>query len=66
MSHIFSWWIRIRCKQHETMDLSCHVSTVQGTECNGVSDMFLENFWPLVPIEHYLNPSLYDHSVPIF
>ncbi len=70
--------VRIWCKEHESMDLSCCVSLVQAG-AGGV--MVWEIFsWhtlsPLVPIEHHFKhhslpeyccrpcPSLYDYSVP--
>ncbi len=52
--------VRILCKEHESMDPSCLVSTVQA----GGSVMVWEIFsWhtlgPLVPIEHRLNATAY-------
>ncbi|MDF4981198.1 transposase, partial [Vibrio parahaemolyticus] len=53
--------VRIWCKQHESMDPSCLVSTVQA---GGGGVMVWEIFiWhtldPLVPTEHYLNTTAY-------
>ncbi len=40
--------VRIWCKEHESMDPSCLVSTFQagGGGCNGVGDIFLAHFRP--------------------
>jgi len=51
------------------MDSSCLVSTVVWWWCNGVGDIFLAHFGPLVPIEHCLNAAAYrsivaDHVRP--
>ncbi len=71
--------VRIWCKEHESMNPSCLVSTVQagggGVMVWGIFSWHTLD--PLVPTEHRLNataylsidgpcPSLYDHSVPIF
>ncbi len=72
--------VRIWRKEHENMDPSCLVSTVQaaggGVMVWGIFSW--HTLGPLVPIEHRLNatdypeyccwpcPSLYDYSVPIF
>ncbi len=63
--------VRIWCKEHESMDLSCCVSTVQA---GGGGVMVWEIFsWhtlsPLVPIEHCLNATIFlsivaDHVHP--
>ncbi len=72
--------VRIWRKEHESMDPSCLVSTVQACWwwCNGVRDIFLVHFGPLSTNwasfkRHSLTkyccwpyPSLYDYSVPIF
>ncbi len=62
--------VRIWHKEHESMDLSCLVSTVQ-TGCGGVMvwGYFLGTLGPLVPIEHRLNTTVYlsivaDHVHP--
>ncbi len=73
--------VRIWPKEHESMDPSCLVSTVQagggGVIVWGIFSW--HTLGPLVPIDHRLNataylsveycwpcPSLYDYSVPIF
>ncbi len=72
--------VRIWCKEHESMDPSCLVSTVQAGGGGGgsVGDIFLAHFGPLSTNwalfeRHSLPeyccwpcPSLYDYSVPIF
>ncbi len=69
--------VRIWCKEHESMDPSCLVSTVKAGG-DGVGDIFLAHFGPLSTNwalfkRHSLPeyccwpcPSLYDYSVPIF
>ncbi len=67
--------VRIWCKEHESMDPSCLVSTVQvgggGVMVWGI--FFWHTFGSLVPIEQHHSlpeyccwpcPSLYDYSVP--
>ncbi len=68
--------VRIWHKEHESMDPSCFVSTVQAG--GGVGDIFLAHFGPLstnwASFKHHSIPdyccwpcpSLYDYSVPIF
>ncbi len=72
--------IRIWCKEHESMDPSCLVSTVQAAGGGGMMQGIISwhTFGPLVPVEHRLKhhslpeyccwscPSLYDYSAPIF
>ncbi len=72
--------VRILCKEHESMDPSCFVSTVQahGGGVMVCGDIFLAHFEPLSTNwasfkRHSLPeysfwpcPSLYDYSVPIF
>ena len=50
--------VRISCKQHESMDPSCLVSTVQAGGVGGVMVWGIfswHTLCPLVPIEHCLN-----------
>ncbi len=73
--------LRIWRKEHESMDPSCLVSTVQGWWwwcSNGMGNIFFIHFGPLITnwgiaTHHSLPeyccwpcPSLYDYSVPIF
>ncbi len=60
--------VRIWCKEHESMDPSCLVSKVKAGG-DGVGDIFLAHFGPLVLIEHRLNATAYmsivaDHVHP--
>ncbi len=64
-------WVRIWRKEHESMDPSCLVSTVQaGVGGVMVWGIFSWHTWcPLVPIEHHLNTTVYlsivsDHVHP--
>ncbi len=62
--------VRIWCEEHESMDLSCLVSTVQaggGVMMWGIFSW--HTLVPLVPIEHCLNTTVYlsivgDHVHP--
>ncbi len=63
--------VRIWCKEHESMDTSCLVSTVQAGGCSvmvwGIYSW--HTLGPLVPIEHSLNATAYlsivaDHVHP--
>ncbi len=66
-------WVRIWCKEHESVDPSCLVSTVQAAG-GGIMlwGIFLwHNLGPLVPIEHHLNTTAYlsivaDMSNPLW
>ncbi len=53
--------VRIWCKEHESMDPSCLVSTVQAGGCSvmvwGIYSW--RTLGPLVPIEHHLNTTAY-------
>ncbi len=60
-------WVRIWCKEHESMDPSCLVSTVQAG--GGVMVFSWHTLGPFVPIEHRLNTTVYlsivaDHVHP--
>ncbi len=66
-------WVRIWCKEHENMDPSCLVSTVQAAAGGGGLMVWGIFSWhtlgPLVPIEHHLNATAYlsivaDHVHP--
>ncbi len=61
--------VRIWRKEHESMDPSCLVSTVQAAGGVIVWGIFSWHTWPLVPIEHHLNTTAYlsivaDHVHP--
>ncbi len=64
--------VRIWCKEHESMDPSCLVSTVQAAAGDGVMVWGIfswHTLGPLVPIEHRLNATVYlsivaDHVHP--
>ncbi len=52
--------VRIWCKEHESMDPSCLVSTVQAGGGVMVWGIFSwHTLGPLVPIEHQLNDTAY-------
>ncbi len=64
--------VRIWCKEHESMDPSCLVSTVQAAGGGGVMVWGIfswHTLGPLVPIDHRLNATVYlsivaDHVHP--
>ncbi len=54
--------VRIRCKEHESMDPSCLVSTLQAAGGGGVKVWGIfswHTLGPLVPIEDRLNTTVY-------
>ncbi len=64
--------VSIWCKEHESMDPSCLVSTVQaggdGVMVWGGGVFYWHTLGPLIPIEHHLNATVYlsivDHVHP--